>query len=56
MGLTHAERDNPNEVWKEVDPFSRLTVRKAERPSGKRRDEEAKAAKPKGNRKAELGR
>jgi hypothetical protein len=46
--LTHAERENPNEVSGEIDTLSKLTVKKAERFSGKRRDQEANAA----NRKA----
>jgi hypothetical protein len=42
--LIHAERENPNEVWREVDISSRPTVRKAESFSGKGKDQEAKAA------------
>src|SRR6266571_825368 len=42
--LTHAERGNPIEVWQVVDIASKPTVRKAECLSGKRRDQEAKAA------------
>ena len=42
--LTHAERENPHEVSGAVDILSKLTVRKAELFSGKRRDQEANAA------------
>ena len=42
--LTHAERGNPNEVSREVDTLSRLTARKIEVLSGKRKNQEAKAA------------
>ena len=48
MHLTHAERDNPNEVSGVVDILSKPTVREAECLSGKRKEQEAKAA----NRKA----
>jgi len=42
--LTHAERDNPNEVSGAVDILSKPTVREAEFFSGKRKDQEANAA------------
>ena len=44
LSLTHAERENPNEVSGEVDILSKPTVKKAEVSSGKRRDQKAKAA------------
>jgi hypothetical protein len=42
--LTHAERDNPNEVWREVETSSKSTARKTELLSGKGRGQEANAA------------
>ena len=44
MYLRHAEQENPNEVLGVVDPLSKPTVREAELPSGKRRDQKANAA------------
>ena len=44
MGLTHAERENPNEVSRAVDLVSKLTARKAEPLSGRRKDQKANAA------------
>jgi hypothetical protein len=44
LHLTHAQRENPNEVSGAVDLLSKLTVKKAELFSGKRRDQEANAA------------
>jgi hypothetical protein len=38
------EQENPNEVSDVVDAQSKLTVKKAELLSGKRMDQEAKAA------------
>ena len=44
LHLTHAERENPNEISKMVDALSKPTARKAELLSGKRKDQKAKAA------------
>ena len=44
LHLTHAERENPNEVSGAVDLLSKPTVKKAELFSGKGRDQEANAA------------
>jgi hypothetical protein len=44
LHLAHAERENPNGVSRAVDLLSKLTARKAEFFSGKRRDQEANAA------------
>jgi hypothetical protein len=40
----HAERGNPNEVSEVVDTRSKPTAKKAQLLSGKRKDQEAKAA------------
>ncbi len=48
LHLTHAERGNPNEVWRMVDTASKLPVRKAELLSGKRKDQKAKGTNRKG--------
>ncbi len=50
MGLTHAERENPNEVSRAVDLVSKPTARKAELLSGRRKDQKANAANRSGNR------
>ncbi len=42
--LTHAEQENPNEVSVVVDTLSKLTARKAEPLSGRRKDQKANAA------------
>ncbi len=44
MVLTHAERENPNEVSRAVDLVSKSPARKAELLSGRRKDQKAKAA------------
>ncbi len=48
--LAHAERETPNEVSGAVDLLSKPTAREAELFSGKRRDQEAKAANRSGHR------
>lgn len=48
LHLTHAEQDNPNEVWRAVDTPSKLTAREAELLGGRRKNQEAKAANRKG--------
>jgi len=42
--LTHVERENPNEISEMVDALSKLTARKAELLSGKRKGQKANAA------------
>jgi hypothetical protein len=44
LHLAHVEQENPNEVLEEVDTLGKPTVRKAEFLSGRRKDQEAKAA------------
>ena len=47
LHLAHAEQDNPNEVSGVVDTLSKPTAREAEFLSGKRKNQEAKAARRK---------
>jgi hypothetical protein len=47
LHLAHAEQDNPNEVSGAVDTLSKPTAREAEHLSGRRKNQEAKAASPK---------
>ncbi len=51
LHLTHAEQENPNEVSAVVDSLSKRTVREAEPPSGRRKDQKANAANRSDNRK-----
>jgi hypothetical protein len=44
LDLAYVEQDNPNGVSGVVDPLSKLTVRKAELLSGRRKDQKANAA------------